>query len=209
MFIKSTSIFDPFPDYSIRGEDVNATCFFLWEEIMNYGQVYFTDTANGVGCRTALFVSGCSHHCEGCFNPETWNFDYGELFTEKVATEIVDSLKPAYINGLTILGGEPMEVRNQPEVWRLIERIRKEVPGKSIWIYSGYTWEELRDPQNKRTQTEFTSQILENIDVLVDGEFVLEKKNISLRFRGSENQRIIDVQESLKSGEVVLTEFMN
>jgi anaerobic ribonucleoside-triphosphate reductase activating protein len=177
--------------------------------IMNYGQVYYTDTANGIGCRTSLFVSGCSHHCEGCFNPETWNFEYGEEFTKEVEDDVVDSLRPIYIAGITILGGEPMEVRNQPAVWHLIERIRNEVPGKSIWIYSGYTWEELRDTENKRTQTDCTAKILENIDVLVDGEFVLAKKNISLKFRGSENQRIIDVQESLKKGEVVLTEFMN
>ncbi len=176
---------------------------------MNYGQIYFTDTANGIGCRTALFVSGCTHHCEGCFNEETWDFNYGDPFTEKEEDEIIKSLKPDYIRGLTILGGEPMEKKNQPAVWHLIERVRKEAPNNTIWIYSGYTWDELRDPENKRTRTEYTDKIIENIDVLVDGEFVLAKKNISLRFRGSSNQRIIDVQETLKKGEIVLTEYMS
>jgi anaerobic ribonucleoside-triphosphate reductase activating protein len=176
---------------------------------MNYGQIYFTDTANGAGCRTALFVSGCTHHCKECFNPETWNFDYGEPFTEKEEDEIIEFLKPAYISGLTILGGEPMEVRNQPAVYHLIERVCKEVPGKNIWIYSGYTFEELTDSDNTRTQTDVTRKILQNIDVLVDGEFMIDLKNISLRFRGSSNQRIIDVKKTLESGEIVLTEYMD
>ncbi len=175
---------------------------------MNYGQIYFTDTANGAGCRTALFVSGCSHHCEGCFNEETWNFDYGEPFTEKVEDEIIESLKPTYIAGLTVLGGEPMEVRNQPAVWHLIERVRNEVPNKSIWVYSGYTYEELTDSNNPRTRTDVTDNILDNIDILVDGEFVLDLKNISLKFRGSSNQRIIDMKATRESNEIILSDYM-
>ena len=175
---------------------------------MNYGQIYFTDTANGAGCRTALFVSGCSHHCEGCFNEETWNFDYGEPFTEKVEDEIIESLKPTYIAGLTVLGGEPMEVRNQPAVWHLIERVRNEVPNKSIWVYSGYTYEELTDSNNARTRTDVTDNILDNIDILVDGEFVLDLKNISLKFRGSSNQRIIDMKATRESNEIILSDYM-
>lgn len=175
---------------------------------MNYGQIYFTDTANGAGCRTALFVSGCSHHCEGCFNEETWNFDYGEPFTEKVEDEIIESLKPTYIAGLTVLGGEPMEVRNQPAVWHLIERVRNEVPNKSIWVYSGYTYEELKDSNNARTRTDVTDNILDNIDILVDGEFVLDLKNISLKFRGSSNQRIIDMKATRESNEIILSDYM-
>lgn len=175
---------------------------------MNYGQIYFTDTANGAGCRTALFVSGCSHHCEGCFNEETWNFDYGEPFTEKEEDEIIESLKPTYIAGLTVLGGEPMEVRNQPAVWHLIERVRNEVPNKSIWVYSGYTYDELTDSNNARTRTDVTDNILDNIDILVDGEFVLDLKNISLKFRGSSNQRIIDMKATRESNEIILSDYM-
>lgn len=174
---------------------------------MNYGQVYYNDVANGIGCRTALFVSGCTHHCKGCFNEMTWDFNYGEPYTKDVEDEIVESLKPEYIAGLTILGGEPMEVVNQKEIRPLLERIKKEVPKATIWIYSGYLWEELTDPDNKRCHSEDTDVILSMTDVLVDGEFMLDKKNLMLRFRGSENQRIIDVPATLEKGEVVLSRY--
>ena len=174
---------------------------------MNYGQVYYNDVANGIGCRTALFVSGCTHHCKGCFNEMTWDFNYGVPYTKEVEDEIVESLKPEYIAGLTILGGEPMEVVNQKEIRPLIERIKREVPKATIWIYSGYLWEELIDPDNKRCHSEDTDAILSMTDVLVDGEFMLDKKNLMLRFRGSENQRVIDVKATLEKGEVVLSKY--
>ena len=174
---------------------------------MNYGQIYYNDVANGVGCRTAFFVSGCTHHCEGCFNEMTWDFNYGEKYTKATEDEIIESLKPAYINGLTILGGEPMEIVNQKEIRPLLERVKKEVPKATIWIYSGYLWEELTDKNNKRCHGDDTDAILSMIDILVDGEFILEKKNIMLRFRGSENQRVIDVPATLKKGEIVLSKY--
>ena len=174
---------------------------------MKYGQIYYNDVANGVGCRTAFFVSGCTHHCKGCFNEVTWDFNYGEDYTKEVEDEIVESLKPGYIDGLTILGGEPMEVVNQKEIRPLLERIKKEVPKATIWIYSGYTFEELTDPTNKRCHSEDTEAILGMLDVLVDGEFIQDQKNLMLRFRGSANQRVIDVPSTLKSGEIVLSKY--
>ncbi|WP_026526267.1 anaerobic ribonucleoside-triphosphate reductase activating protein [Butyrivibrio sp. VCD2006] len=174
---------------------------------MNYGEIKYTDIANGVGCRTSLFVSGCTHHCKGCFNEETWDFNFGKPFTKEVEDEIIESLRPAYIAGLTILGGEPMEVVNQKVIRPFIERVKAEVPGKNIWIYSGYTWEELTDEDNKRCHCEDTMEILRSIDVLVDGEFKLDLKNISLRFRGSSNQRVIDVKKTLEEKSIVLSEY--
>ena len=173
---------------------------------MNYGEIKTTDIANGQGVRTSLFVSGCTHHCKGCFNEETWDFNFGKPFTKEVEDEIIETLRPAYIAGLTILGGEPMEVVNQKVLRPFIDRVRAEVPGKNIWIYSGYTWEELTDEENKRCHCEETNEILKNIDVLVDGEFKLDLKNISLKFRGSSNQRIIDVKKSLEENAVELIE---
>lgn len=174
---------------------------------MNYAQAYFCDNANGIGLRTSLFVSGCTHHCKDCFNEIAWDFDYGEPFTDAIEDRIVDSLKPSYIAGLTILGGEPMDAVNQSAVRHLVERVKAEIPHSSTWIYSGYTFEELTDPNNKRCFTEHTMPILRNIDVLVDGRFVAELKDISLRFRGSSNQRIIDMPTTLAGGSVVLSPY--
>ena len=171
---------------------------------MNYGRIFFNDIANGIGCRTALFVSGCTHHCKECFNEETWDFSYGEPFTREVEDKIIKSLEPSYIDGLTILGGEPMEKVNQAVIRPFLERVKKEAPGKTIWIYSGYVWEELTNPDNTRCHSADTEPILSMLDILVDGEFVLEMKNIMLHFRGSENQRIIDVPQTLRSGSIVL-----
>lgn len=176
---------------------------------MNVGQIYYTDIANGVGCRTAVFVSGCTHHCKGCFNEETWNFDYGHPFTKELEDKVVESLKPTHIDGLTLLGGEPMEPRNQKDIRPLLERIKREVPHATIWIYSGYTYEELTDATNKRCHTEDTDAILSMTDILVDGEFMLDKKDITLRFRGSSNQRIIDVPATRASGEITLSGYAN
>ncbi len=174
---------------------------------MNYGEIKTTDIANGVGIRTSLFVSGCTHHCKGCFNEDTWDFCYGKPFTKEVEDEIIETLRPVYVTGLTILGGEPMEVVNQKALRPFIERVKKEFPNKTIWIYSGYLWEELNDEKNKRCHSEDTEAILSMIDVLVDGEFVLDLKNISLKFRGSSNQRIINVKDTLREGKIVLSEL--
>ena len=174
---------------------------------MNFGQIYYADVANGPGCRTSFFVSGCRHHCKGCFNPETWNFDYGHVYTDEVENELVESIKESYIDGISILGGEPMEPENQPYIRKLVQRVRKEVPESKTWVYSGYTWEELTDENNKSCHTADTMDILRNIDVLVDGEFHEDEKDITLLFRGSANQRLIDVQATLEQGEIVLMEM--
>ncbi len=174
---------------------------------MNYGNIIYNDIANGIGCRTSLFVSGCTHHCKGCFNEMTWDFNYGEPFTTEIEDKIIESLRPTYISGLTILGGEPMEVPNQAVLRPFIERIKRELPNKTIWIYSGYLLEELMDEDNKRCHSSDTMKILDAIDILVDGEFVEALKDIMLRFRGSSNQRIIDVPETLRQGEIVLSKY--
>ena len=172
---------------------------------MNYGEIKYYDVANGPGVRTSLFVSGCRNHCEDCFNRETWNFDFGKHFTEETENAIVESLKPDYIAGLTVLGGEPFEKENQPEVLKLVKRVRKEFPNKTIWIFSGFTYEELMI--GSRASGETANEILSVCDVLVDGRFDKTKKNISLKFRGSENQRIIDLKPTLLQNKVVLKEL--
>ena len=171
---------------------------------MNYGAIKYCDIANGIGIRTVLFVSGCTHHCKGCFQPETWDFSYGQPYTKDTEQQLLDSLAPSYIHGLTLLGGEPMEPDNQRALLPLLRRLKAEQPTKTVWCYSGYTYEELTGIS--RARCEVTDEMLSLIDVLVDGEFVLEKKNISLRFRGSENQRIIDLPKTREQGTVVLWE---
>jgi len=170
---------------------------------MNYAAIKKCDIANGTGVRTSLFVSGCRHHCKGCFQPETWDFDFGNEFTSEIEDDIIESLEPDYIEGLTLLGGEPFEPENQRVLVKFLKRVREIYPDKSIWCYSGYLLDEelLKD---SKARCEVTDEILSYIDVLVDGEFVLEKKNIMLKFRGSENQRIINVKKSLETGEIVL-----
>ncbi len=170
---------------------------------MNYGTIKKYDIANGPGVRVSLFVSGCSHHCPGCFNPETWDFNYGEKFSSDVIHEILEALKPSYIHGFSLLGGEPFEQRNQQGVLPLLREIKTRFPNKDIWCYSGYDFE--KDILGKMvTSWPETTEMLSYIDVLVDGEFIENKKDISLRFRGSSNQRIINVQESLKANKIVL-----
>lgn len=176
--------------------------------MMNYSEIKYFDIANGPGIRTSLFVSGCTHHCEGCFNEMAWDFNAGSEYTDEVEGEIMSSLSPAFITGLTLLGGEPMEQRNQEGVRGLVERVKREMPDKTVWLFSGYTFEELLDEDNKRCHGENTMAILKNTDVLVDGKFVLSLKNPGLKFRGSSNQRIIDVKRSLAENRVVLTEYM-
>lgn len=168
---------------------------------MNYAEIKYCDIANGVGVRTTLFVSGCRHHCEGCFNPVQWDFAAGEPFTPEVEERILESLEPPYVAGLTILGGEPMEAENQVGLLPFLQRVRERFPQKSIWVYTGFTWEALTQGPS-RGCTELVPQLLSLIDVLVDGPFVLSLKDISLRFRGSSNQRLIDVPATLASGEV-------
>ena len=167
---------------------------------MNYATIKNCDIANGPGVRVSLFVSGCTHRCPGCFNEVAWDFDYGEPFTEAVMDRVLDMLRPSYVRGLTLLGGEPFEPQNQGAVVELLRRIKKEMPEKSIWAFSGYLFD--KDILSGRLGD--TSEYLSYLDVLVDGPFVESKKNLSLRFRGSENQRLIDVPASLASGEIVL-----
>ncbi len=166
---------------------------------MNYADIKRVDVANGPGVRVSLFVSGCTHRCEGCFNPETWDFHFGAPFGEEQVEEILNYLRPAYIKGLSLLGGEPFEPENQQAVLELVQRVRAELPEKDIWCYTGYLFEALRDGK----VGSHSRQLLEQLDVLVDGPFVLARKNLGLRFRGSDNQRIIKVRESLNSGAVV------
>ncbi len=170
---------------------------------MNYAEIKYVDIANGVGARTTLFVSGCTHRCPGCFQPETWDFAYGNEFTDEVADSIVESLRPSYVAGLTLLGGEPMEPENQRVLVGLLERVREELPDKTIWCFTGDLLEDLLDPSSPR-RCEVTDRMLACIDVLVDGPFVLALKDITLRFRGSSNQRLIDLPATLAKGEVVL-----
>lgn len=170
---------------------------------MQYAQVYLCDTANGTGFRTSLFVSCCTHHCIGCFNPEAQDFDYGKEFTREVQEKLIEESDHPYMDGFTILGGEPMEISNQAALRPFLERIRRELPGKTIWVYSGYTWEELTDGSNPRCRSADTYAILSMIDVLVDGEFIEEQKDMSLPFRGSRNQSITEVTQSLHDGKVV------
>ena len=172
---------------------------------MNYAVIKNCDVANGPGIRVSLFVSGCTHRCPGCFNEVAWDFDYGQPFDQGTIDHILDLMKPAHIKGLTILGGEPFEPRNQGPVLELLRQVKKAYPEKSIWAFSGYLFD--RDILAGRLGPwEVTREYLSYLDVLVDGPFVQAKKNLSLRFRGSENQRLINVPESLERGEIVLWE---
>lgn len=170
---------------------------------MNYGEIKNFDIANGEGVRVSLFVSGCTHHCKGCFNPETWNFEYGKPYTKETEDSIIKMLSFPYTDGLTLLGGEPFEPQNQRVLVGLLRRVREELPDKNVWCYSGYLFEELTG--DSRARCEFTDEMLSLIDILVDGEFHEEQKDITLVFKGSSNQRIIDVKKSLqaKKAEVI------
>lgn len=169
---------------------------------MNYGAIKTHDIANGPGVRVSLFVSGCTHHCKGCFNQETWDFSYGEPYTDATMYQILDEVNASYIKGLTILGGEPFEHSNQIALLPLAKAFKEQYPDKTLWCYSGYTFDE--DMVVMRNDWPETSELLSYIDVLVDGEFKEDLKNLNLRFRGSSNQRLIDVPKSLKAGEVIL-----
>lgn len=170
---------------------------------MYYGNIKTHDVADGEGVRVTLFVSGCRHHCKGCFQPETWNFEYGQIFGDEQADYIIEKLAPSYIKGFTLLGGEPFEPENQRALLPLVKKIKEIYPQKTIWAYSGYLFDDELVDENGKAHCEATLDMLSYIDVLVDGEFVEEKRNLSLAFRGSSNQRIIDVKESLKAGKVI------
>lgn len=172
---------------------------------MKYAAIKYFDIANGTGVRTTLFVSGCTHHCKGCFQPETWNFDFGEVFTQETEQQIIESLEPDYIAGLAVLGGEPMEPQNQRVLAPFLQRVKQEYPEKTIWLYTGDTLEDLLDPASNR-HTECTGDLLSCLDVMVDGLFVQELKDITLRFRGSSNQRLLDIPKSLETGSAALWE---
>lgn len=175
---------------------------------MNYGEIKNYDIANGEGVRVSLFVSGCTHHCKNCFNPETWSFEYGKPFTKETEDYIIECLSPDYIDGLSLLGGEPFEPQNQEVLLPFLRKVKNELPNKNIWCYTGYLFDsELLS--ESRARCEFTDEMLSLIDVLVDGEFVQAMHDISLAFRGSSNQRIIDVQKSLETGEVKLHRLMS
>lgn len=170
---------------------------------MNYATIKNCDIANGPGVRVSLFVSGCTHRCKGCFNEVAWDFNYGEPFTQQTIDTILNLLKPPHIRGLTLLGGEPFEPQNQPAIVELLRQVKAAYPGKSIWAFSGYLFD--RDILSGRLGPwEITKEYLSYLDVLVDGPFIESQKNLALRFRGSENQRLIDVPASLSSGEIVL-----
>nr|WP_325184449.1 anaerobic ribonucleoside-triphosphate reductase activating protein [uncultured Oscillibacter sp.] len=170
---------------------------------MYYGEIKNCDIANGEGVRVTLFVSGCTNHCPHCFQPQTWDFTYGRPFTEETEAYLLSLLAPDYINGLTLLGGEPFEPENQRALLPFLRRVRAACPGKNIWSFTGFTYEELLT-EGSHPRCEVTDELLSLLDVLVDGRFVEELKDISLRFRGSSNQRLIDLNATRRSGEVVL-----
>ena len=176
---------------------------------MHVGEVMTADVANGEGMRVSVFVSGCRNHCKGCFQPQTWDFNYGREYTPEIEQFIIDELSKSYYDGITILGGDPMEPENQEPVLRLLRRIKKELPDKNVWVYTGYVYDRDLVPGGKRFVDGVTRELLESIDILIDGRFVEELKNQMLNFRGSGNQRIIKMKETLETGKVVLSELNN
>ena len=170
---------------------------------MHYGEIKNCDIANGEGVRVTLFVSGCTNHCKNCFQPQTWDFDYGKPFTEETEAELFRLLSPRYIRGLTLLGGEPFEPENQRSLLPFLRKLRRELPEKTVWAFTGFTWEELHT-EGSHPRCEVTDELLSLIDVLVDGRYVEELKDIGLRFRGSSNQRLLDLNATRASGELTL-----
>lgn len=166
---------------------------------MYYGEIKDCDIANGIGVRVTLFVSGCTNRCEGCFQPQTWDFCYGQPFTADTEERLLKMLAPDYIHGLTLLGGEPFEPDNQRALLPFVRRVKARYPHKTLWAFSGFTFEEMTTPDS-HPRCEVTDELLSLLDVLVDGRFVLAEKDITLRFRGSRNQRLLDMPATLKSG---------
>ena len=174
---------------------------------MYYGTIKKCDVANGEGIRVSLFVSGCRNRCKNCFQPETWEFDYGKPFDLEAENYIIDALANPSVRGLSILGGEPMEPENQRDLLPFLKKVKEIYPNKTVWLYTGNTYEELCAPIGENPKsTEFTREILSLVDILVDGRFVEELKNIGLRFRGSSNQRIIDVKKTAECGQIIIWE---
>ena len=169
---------------------------------MNYGSIKKHDIANGLGVRVSLFVSGCTHHCPGCFNQETWDFNYGIKYTSETQKEIIEALNHEYISGLTLIGGEPFEPSNQEVLVGLVKESKNIFPNKNIWCYTGYKFDEDVE-ENMFENWPETKELMSYIDVVVDGKFEEDKKDLSLKFRGSKNQRIIDVQKSLKTHQII------
>ena len=169
---------------------------------MHYANIKNCDIANGPGVRVSLFVSGCTHHCPGCFNEVAWDFEYGEPFTQQTIDKILNMLAPDYIKGLTLLGGEPFEPQNQRPILELLRQMKARYPEKTIWAFSGYTYEQITS--GKLGDWEVTQEYLRNLDVLVDGPFIEARKDLSLRFRGSDNQRQINIPATLAAGQIVL-----
>ena len=172
------------------------------EKNMNYAGIKYCDVANGLGCRTVLFVSGCRNHCKDCFQPHTWDFSYGKEFDETIQKELLDSLKPTYVKGLTLLGGEPFEPENQIALLPFVKKVREEYPSKDIWAFTGYIYD-VDLIEGGRKHCEATDELLSMIDVLVDGPFIAEQRNLMLKFCGSENQRVIDMKKTLEEGRIV------
>ena len=173
---------------------------------MYYGALKTCDIANGSGVRVTLFVSGCTNACKGCFQKETWDIHYGDLYTKETEDKIMEALHPSYVQGLTLLGGEPFEIENQKELIKLVRRVKKEYPEKNIWCYTGFTLEKDLIEGGKR-HCEVTDEMLSYLDVLVDGKFEEDLKDIRLKFRGSSNQRLIDMNETRKQNKIVLLEL--
>lgn len=170
---------------------------------MHYSTIKDCDIANGIGVRITLFVSGCTNHCKNCFQPQTWDFDFGEPFTEETEEKLLEMLKPDYINGLTLLGGEPMEPQNQRALVPFLKRVREAYPNKNVWCFTGFTYEVLKT-DGSHPRCEVTDEMLSLIDVLVDGRYVDELKDLTLQFRGSSNQRLIDMVKTRENGEITL-----
>lgn len=169
---------------------------------MNYADIKKIDVANGEGVRVSVFVSGCNHHCKGCFNQCAWDFNYGKKFTEKEEQQIIDYMNHDYISGLSLLGGEPLEPRNQEGLLPLVKKVKEKFPNKDIWCYTGFDFE--KDVVEKMAKNnETTRELLKYIDIIVDGKFEEDKKDLKLQFRGSSNQKIVDVKKSLQTGKIV------
>ena len=171
---------------------------------MYYGELKKCDIANGTGVRVTLFVSGCTNHCEGCFQPQTWDFCYGRPYTADTEAEIFGELDKSYVNGLTVLGGEPFEPENQRELVHLLRKVKERCPGKTVWVFTGFTLDGELLADGSHPRCEVTDEMLSYIDVLVDGRFILDQKDISLQFRGSRNQRVIDMNRTREMGQITI-----
>lgn len=169
---------------------------------MNYIEIYKNDTTNGIGIRVVLWTAGCSHHCKECHNPQTWSPTAGKIFDKLAEAELFEALSKPWIKGITFSGGDPLFENNISEVLRLIYKIRKELPEKNIWLYTGYTYEDIINSDTP--EMKIRQEIINNIDILIDGPFIIDKKDLRLEWRGSSNQRIIDMQTTVKTGKLTI-----